>query len=266
MSRDRFEVLERIAPLIDAPQLSFEGFRRRRDRKRRNQRIAAVVVAIAVFAAPILIAATGWWSVSTRTPASSGPTETPSFPAVSTDVAEERLPRLRQLAQEAITTLEGVTVDQALVDSINSCERLPVTRHEVISALGFRVQAPAPWEAAYFNPGPGEGPLEHPATKIERWGGVVVGCEYGSLTRWNGTEGIDAFPEARQLVISAYAADAPPPLGRSRSVQGIGDEAKFSLYGNGDGHVDGPEGATSVLQMRIGDLILRFNGSTSPFA
>jgi WD40 repeat protein len=43
---DRHDVLDRVAPLFHAPELSFEGFLRRRDRKRRNQRIAAGVVGI----------------------------------------------------------------------------------------------------------------------------------------------------------------------------------------------------------------------------
>ena len=59
MSDDRFDVLERLAPLFEAPEPSFEGFLRRRDRKRRNQRIAAGVVAIAVFLVPVWIVATG---------------------------------------------------------------------------------------------------------------------------------------------------------------------------------------------------------------
>ncbi len=63
-----------------------------------------------------------------------------------------------------------------------------------------------------------------------------------------------------QVVVSAYSADAPPPLGRSKPVRGIGDEAEFSPTGNGDGHVFGAEGASSILQVRRGDLILRFNG------
>jgi Tol biopolymer transport system component len=48
MSRDRFDVLERFAPLFEAPEPSFEDFLRRRDRKRRNQRIGAAVLGIAV--------------------------------------------------------------------------------------------------------------------------------------------------------------------------------------------------------------------------
>jgi hypothetical protein len=57
MSRDRFDVLERFQPLFDAPEPSFEGFVRRRDRKRRKQRIAAGVVGFAVFLAAIALVA-----------------------------------------------------------------------------------------------------------------------------------------------------------------------------------------------------------------
>ena len=55
MSRDRFDVLERFEPLFDAPEPSFDGFLRRRDRKRRSQRIAAGVVGIAVFVAAVVV-------------------------------------------------------------------------------------------------------------------------------------------------------------------------------------------------------------------
>jgi len=57
MSRDRFDVLERFQPLFEAPEPSFEGFVRRRDRKRRNQRIAAGIVGFAVFLAAIALVA-----------------------------------------------------------------------------------------------------------------------------------------------------------------------------------------------------------------
>ena len=42
---ERFDVLERFERLLEAPEPSFEGFLRLRDRKRRNQRIVAGVVA-----------------------------------------------------------------------------------------------------------------------------------------------------------------------------------------------------------------------------
>jgi Tol biopolymer transport system component len=74
MSRDRFDVLERFEPLFDAPEPSFEGFVRRRDRKRRNQRISAGVVGIAVFVAAVWVATTGGPFDRTRTPAALGPT------------------------------------------------------------------------------------------------------------------------------------------------------------------------------------------------
>jgi hypothetical protein len=48
MSRDRFDVLERFAPLLEAPEPSFESFLRRRDRKQRNRRIGAAVLGIAL--------------------------------------------------------------------------------------------------------------------------------------------------------------------------------------------------------------------------
>lgn len=50
---DRFDVMERFEPLFEAPQPSFERFIRRRDRRRRDQRIAAGVVGIAVFLAAL---------------------------------------------------------------------------------------------------------------------------------------------------------------------------------------------------------------------
>jgi hypothetical protein len=77
---DRFDVLERFAPLFEVPEPSFEGFLRRRDRKRRNQRIAAGVVGIAVFLASIWIVTNSPFD-QTQTPAvpggaETGPTET----------------------------------------------------------------------------------------------------------------------------------------------------------------------------------------------
>jgi hypothetical protein len=78
MSDDRFDVLERFERLVQAPEPSFEGFLRRRDRKRRNQRIAAGVVAIAIFAAPVAwIATNGRPSDRTETPGANGPTVAP---------------------------------------------------------------------------------------------------------------------------------------------------------------------------------------------
>jgi Tol biopolymer transport system component len=86
MRNDRFDVLERLAPLFLAPEPSFEGFLRRRDRKRRNQRIASGVVGIAVFvaaAAAVWIATSGGQFDRTQRPAVPGPSVTvPGAPEV----------------------------------------------------------------------------------------------------------------------------------------------------------------------------------------
>jgi Tol biopolymer transport system component len=81
MSKERFDVLERFAPLFETPEPSFERFLRRRDRKRRNQRIAAGVVAIAVFVAPIAFFAGLISSDRSETPGALG-TSVPEGPQV----------------------------------------------------------------------------------------------------------------------------------------------------------------------------------------
>ena len=74
---NRFDVLERFAPLFPAPEPSFEGFLRRRDRKRRNQRMAAGIVGLLFFVAPVAFFA-GRISVErTQVPAGPGPTVSP---------------------------------------------------------------------------------------------------------------------------------------------------------------------------------------------
>jgi hypothetical protein len=80
MNVDRFDVLERFVPMFEAPEPSFDGFLRRRDRRRRNQRVAAGAVGIAVFVAAIWIVTTGGPFDRTSTPASTGPTVAPHYP------------------------------------------------------------------------------------------------------------------------------------------------------------------------------------------
>jgi WD40-like Beta Propeller Repeat len=193
MSRDRFDVLERFAPLFEVPEPSFQGFMRRRDRKRRNQRIAAGVVAIAVFVAPVALFAGLLSSDRTQTPAAE---------------------------------------DQSFADSINECERLLVTRQEVKSAFRVPAEDPGPSVSAH---------------------GVLFGCEYAFK-----------LADGDGVAISAYPVDAPPPpLARPEPVQGIGDEARFTRFGTVG--VDESQLATSILQVRIGDLILRFESSPGTF-
>lgn len=74
---DRFDVLERYASLLEAPKPSFEGFLGRHDRKRRNQRITAGVVGIAVFLAAVwLVVSGGPLDRAQRQPGGPGPSET----------------------------------------------------------------------------------------------------------------------------------------------------------------------------------------------
>jgi hypothetical protein len=158
-----------------------------------------------------------------------------SAPAASTDTAVHETPTSAGFPAPVVSSPGSlVRIAKAFVESVNGCERLLVTRREVESALGFRTKDPAPGPA----------------------GGVFLGCEFAAS--------FDTRRGGGQLVISAYTADAPPSAwGHSRPVQGIGDEAEFTTSGNRDGHVDGPEGATSMLQVRSGDLILRFDGGVS---
>jgi Tol biopolymer transport system component len=73
MSNDRFDVLERLAPLFQAPEPSFERFLRRRERKVRHQRLAAGVVAFVLFLAPVAIFARLISFDRTQRPGATGP-------------------------------------------------------------------------------------------------------------------------------------------------------------------------------------------------
>lgn len=81
MKTDRLSKLERFESLFEVPEQSFEAFLRRRDRKRRNQRITAGVVAIAVFLIPVWLITTDHESQRSNTPAVSTPTVPPFSPS-----------------------------------------------------------------------------------------------------------------------------------------------------------------------------------------
>jgi hypothetical protein len=86
---DPRSLLEREMRRVQLRPFTFEGFHSRRDRKRRNQRIAAGVVGITVFVAAVVairVAATGGPSDGNREPVS-GPTIAPDVP-VAPDVPE----------------------------------------------------------------------------------------------------------------------------------------------------------------------------------
>jgi hypothetical protein len=77
---------------VELRPFTLEGFHDRRDRKRRNKRITAGVVGIAVFVAAVWIVTSGVWFDRTQTPAVPGGAETgpavtgPAVPLPSTRV------------------------------------------------------------------------------------------------------------------------------------------------------------------------------------
>jgi hypothetical protein len=72
------KLFERAGARYEPPDLPMEDFLKRQDRKRRNQRIVAGSVGIAVFVAAVWIVTTGEPFDRTQTPAASGPTVPPS--------------------------------------------------------------------------------------------------------------------------------------------------------------------------------------------
>jgi hypothetical protein len=113
---DRFDVLERFERLLETPEPSFERFMRRRDRKRRNQRIAAGVVGLAVFVAAIWVT-TGIPIQRTGTPADTGPS------AVSTPT-DTKLPGLPSDEAPPSTPTTGNLI---LSLEMNSLEKGPLS-------------------------------------------------------------------------------------------------------------------------------------------
>jgi len=84
---DERDVFERSFRRYEPEGGSFERLVRRRDRKRRNRRIAAGVVGIAVFVAAVWIVTSGLSFDRTQTPAATGPAETaPPARASAADV------------------------------------------------------------------------------------------------------------------------------------------------------------------------------------
>jgi hypothetical protein len=82
MSDKRYEVLDRFSPLFETPDPSIHRFLRRRERKRRNQRIAAGVVGIAIFVVPLLVFAVLISPDQTGTPAGTRRTTSPGMSGV----------------------------------------------------------------------------------------------------------------------------------------------------------------------------------------
>jgi WD40-like Beta Propeller Repeat len=78
MSDRRSDRLDRFSRLFETPDPSIQRFLRLRDRKRRNQRITAGVVGIAIFVVPILVFAVLISPDRNGEPAGTGPTTPPA--------------------------------------------------------------------------------------------------------------------------------------------------------------------------------------------
>ena len=76
------DLLERVGERFAFPDQAFERLARRRDRKHRNQRIAATVVAVAVFVVPIWIVASSEMAERSDTPGEVGPVGAPEYPGL----------------------------------------------------------------------------------------------------------------------------------------------------------------------------------------
>ncbi|MGZ8570628.1 MAG: hypothetical protein ACXWW5_00200 [Actinomycetota bacterium] len=92
------ELLERVGERFAFPERAFERLERRRDRKRRNQRMTAGAVGVAFFAAAVWIATLGGPFDDTQAPASTGPTVASETP--TGDSSAER-PPFRRLVNSA---------------------------------------------------------------------------------------------------------------------------------------------------------------------
>jgi hypothetical protein len=220
------DVFEMVTKQTEPDADSWNQQERRQRRTVRNRKVGAFAVAAAIVVAAVAL------FVETR------PGEDATIPANPSPPTSVQ---------------PGVVIDQTFVDSVNNCERPLVTQQEVQSALGFQAMDPTPYELGGT---PNRLGVEDP---------LSTGCEYASLDVVPGlgqsVPGNDGL--GGQLVITAYLADVPPsPLGRGSTLQGLGDEALYTRYGNGDEHLHAPEGATSILEVRSGDLILRFNGGS----
>ena len=101
------DLLERVGERFAFPDEAFERLERRRDRKRRNQRIAAGAVGIAVFVAAIWIIVTGGPFDRTQ-PAVTGPTVPPAPGVPEVDYVIDLNTGVMTPLPEAITRSLGV--------------------------------------------------------------------------------------------------------------------------------------------------------------
>jgi hypothetical protein len=129
MSNSR-STLERELERLTPSRIPFEQLVRRRDRKRRNQRIAAGVVGIAVFVAAVWVVTSGW-AFDRSTPAVPGGSETgPMQSSTNEGVALLLEPRSdgRCCLVTSVNPGDSSTIVWCFVSVFNEADRLLSTQ------------------------------------------------------------------------------------------------------------------------------------------
>ena len=163
MSNSSNETLERIARRIPVPEPAHERMLRRRDRKRRNQRIAAGVVGFAVFVAAVLTLGTVALSDRTQGPAGgaeTGPVVTGPVETGSTDDGQAATPRF----QTWVVTEQDLAFGESLLDAW-------------VAGDGEAIAAMFSPEGAFDGFGPGILPELHDWFRASGWTFKSRNCE-----------------------------------------------------------------------------------------
>ena len=181
---DDRDLLERALGRFEPQPGLTERVYRRRDRKRRNQRIAAGIVGIAVFAASIWIMTSGGLFDRTQTPAVPGPAET--------GPAETGPPPARASAQSAGAD-DGFRGRYRVIALDDTCVFLNSARYRV------RIRYVSETVRTYDRFAPGSGrPLIYVRGERFPWqrqGGSLVELRYDPRT--NTAIGIQQGPQCR---------------------------------------------------------------------
>jgi hypothetical protein len=178
--------LERELERLQPPRIPFDQLARRRDRKRRNQRIAAGVVGIAVFVGLIGILTSGGWYDRTETPAVPGATET--GPAETAPPPAPASPGVGTCSDGARSNLELTRVDSRIKVRFE-VHRSPVGHEWLINLRhhASTIPFPPPWPNAF---------VFFRGTTVANDSGVLA--VQGSIRNRTGLEGYAAYARDMQ--------------------------------------------------------------------
>ena len=137
---DEREIVRRAVEALDPPEPAFERLRRRRDRKRRNKRIAAGIVGIAVFAALV-------FGLARATLRGSGPVPAVPDQSPSPSIQTEGLPQIIGDDEVVVTGDRGVL--QAFDRTTGERRKLKLVtcQDPCVTITGYAVSADRRWLA-----------------------------------------------------------------------------------------------------------------------